>query len=173
MDPLTWLEQLQRDLDAIRAAGVPDRDVAYGLMATRSGSDLDETLLTHADPILRLAWLLNVRAPALELRWLVKGVLATDKVYWEVLPLADLVARLRELELAAADRHGDVAAWLGTPVDNPELTRIRATAAALPDLLAADGPILRDRVRADIDAVQACTERGDLLDLAIDPGPRG
>lgn len=172
MDPTSWIDRLQHDLDALSRAGIADRDVAYALMATRSGHAIDEQLLAQADPIWRLAWLLNVRAPGLDLYWLVKGVLATDKVYWEVLPLAQLVDRLRELEFAASDVHGDVGAWLTTPGDQPELDCIRSAAACLDTIDTIAGPALRDKVAEDIAQVQACVERGDLLELASTRGPR-
>jgi len=114
-----------------------------------------------------------VRAPGLNLHWLVKAVLATDKVYWEVLPLSQLLDRLRELERAAADRHEDVQAWLSSPSDDPELTCIRVAAAGLDAVAAATGPDLRDRVTDDILQVQACVERGDLLEQVTNPGPHG
>lgn len=173
MDQHAWLDTLTAELDAVRADGIPDREVALALMAIRSGHPMEEKLLPHAETIWRLAWALNVRAPALDLHWLVKGVLATDKVYWEVVTLDELIGLLSDLERAVADHHRDVEAWLTTKTDDPELTRIRALAADLPLIASAQGPALEERVKQAIFLVQNCVERSDLLDQAIPPGPRG
>ncbi len=166
-----WIDDLDRATARAYKAGISDKDLAYALMATRCGHPIDSQLAEHADLVFKLAWLLNVRAPGLDLRWLIKGVLATDRVYWEVLPLGRLLDRLRALELAAAEEHGDVEQWLTLPRADPDTDPIRA-AAANPDRIgSASGDELREQVASDIAMVQRCVKQGDLLQL-IGPQPR-
>ncbi len=168
VDSLGWLRELEREVAEANARGAGDRELAYALMAVRSGQPVGEELAEQADLIWRLAWVLNVRAPGLDPRWLVKGVLATDKVYWEVEPLTGLVQRVAELERAAAADHGEVSRWLREAEADPELAPIRRTAAAHQTIAETRGAELHRRVRADIEQIQRCVQQSDLLARVID-----
>lgn len=168
VDSVGWLRELGRAVAAANAQGTGDRELAYALMAVRSGQPVDEALAEQADLIWRLAWVLNVRAPGLDPRWLVKGVLATDKVYWEVEPLSGLVERVAELESEVAAAHGEVSRWLREAEADPELAPIRRTAAEHQAIAEARGVELHQRVQADIAQVQRCVQRSDLLARIID-----
>ncbi len=168
VDSVGWLRELERAVAEVNARGTADRELAHGLMAVRSGQPVDEALAEQADLIWRLAWVLNVRAPGLDPRWLVKGVLATDKVYWGVEPLSGLVERVVELERVVAAAHGEVSRWLREAEADPELAPIRRTAAEHQPIAEARGTELHQRVRADIAQVQRCVQQSDLLAKVID-----
>jgi hypothetical protein len=163
MDRQGWLGRLIGGLAEANRAGISDKDLAYALMAARSGRPLTEQLVGHQDLIWRLAWVLNVRAPGLDLRWLIRSVLATDKVYWEVETLEGLLRVLADLEQSVAADHSDIEAWLSEGQDHPKLGPILAAAAKPERITDATGQTLAERVKADIAAVQECVERGNLL----------
>ena len=158
-----WLGRLIGGLAEANQAGMSDKDLAYALMAARAGLPLTDQLADHQDLIWRLAWALHVRAPGLNLRWLIHSVLATDQVYWEVETMEGLLQMLAELEQSVAANHSDIEAWLSEGQDHPEPGPILAAAAKPERITDATGQTLAERVKADIAAVHECVERGNLL----------
>jgi hypothetical protein len=168
----TCFDDLEQALDSAREDGVTDESLAYALIAVGAGFSFDEDLDKYSDLIMRMAWMVHVRAPALNLKWLVDGALALDRVYWGTLPLSRLVNNLRSLEESAHAEHGDVESWLASPVDDPDVVPIREAATRVGQIASASGTSLCDQVHKDIAEVKHCVVRGDLLALVIEPRAR-
>jgi hypothetical protein len=168
VDRDSFIDDLTAKLDEANQAGVTDKQLAYALMAINAGFPFDDALAPHGDLIWKLAWLLNVRAPGLDLRWLVKSALALDKVYWGVLPLRSLLDKVWELEQSAAVAFGDVNSWLSAGHEDENIGHIRAVAAQDAQITTASGEQLKERVNDAMAEVRDCVKTSDLLTLAID-----
>ena len=173
VDDKSWLAELGMEAERARHAGVTDKRLAYALHAVRAGFPFEPELAEYGDLIWKLAWLLNVRAPGLDLRWLIKGVLVVDRLYWEDLSLDHLLQILVDLEQLATDAYGELHAWLAeTPVD-PGIDPIRIAASRREEIAALSGSKLSEQVKDAMAEVNRCVQEGDLLALVADDLPRG
>lgn len=168
VDVDTWLRGLQEKTLRANRAGVDDTRLAYAIMAVGAGQPVGEDVAAQRELVQRIAWALYVRAPALDLRWLVKGVLDLDKVYRGDLDLASLLGKVRGMEAGpdhALDGCGQVA---GGGEQERAFGRIQRTAGRVERIVRLGGDRLRTAVTEDIDEVKRSVEDGGLLDLVID-----
>ena len=168
VDVDSWLRRLQEKTLRANRAGVDDTRLAYAIMAVGAGQPVGEDLATQRELVQRIAWALYVRAPALDLRWLVKGVLDLDKVYWGDLDLASLLGKVRGME-GDPDHVVDVCGQVpGGGEQERAVGRIQRTAGRVERIVRLGGDRLRTAVTEDIVEVKRNVEDGDLLDLVID-----
>lgn len=157
-----WFEHLRRLQATALVDGADEKALAYDLMSMRAGFGLPARSERHADFLWCLAWHLDVRAPALDLKWLLGAALALDKVHWGVLSLGDLVAQLEAQEAGLED----VDAWLMSEIQPKELAPLCRLASGEKRLLAEEGQALVELVEADRAEARRIAEEEDLLEQA-------
>jgi len=163
-----WLRGLQEETLCANRAGVDDTRLAYAVMAVGAGQPLGDDVAAQRELVQRIAWTLYVRAPALDLRWLVKGVLDLDKVYRGDLGLASLLGKVRGLE-GDPDLSGEASGEAPSGGERERaVDRIQRTAGRVERIVRLGGDRLRAAVTEDIAEVKRSVEDGDLLDLVID-----
>lgn len=164
IDVDSWLRALQNEALQANRAGVSDTRLAYSVIAVGAGQPVAEDARPHRELVQRIAWAVFVRAPALDLRWLVKGALDLDKVYWGDLELASLLGRVRSLE---QDRPPDPSPSASRD-RQPAVKKIQQVAGRLEQIAHFQGERLREAVSRDIFEVKQSAQDGDLLDMVID-----
>ncbi len=157
-----WFEHLRRLQATAQVDGADEKALAYDLMSMRAGFGLPARSERYADLLWCLAWHLDVRAPALDLKWLLGAALALDKVHWGVLSLGDLVAQLEAQEAGLED----VDAWLVSEIQPKELAPLCRLASGEKRLLAEEGQALVELVEADRAEARRIVEEEDLLEQA-------
>ena len=159
-----WFEHLHRLHAMAKADGANEKTLAYDLMSMRAGFGLPARSEPHADLLWCLAWHLDVRAPALDLKWLLGAALALDKVHWGVLSLGALFAQLEALE-AGLDE-GD--AWLMSEIQPKELVPLCRLASTEKRLMGERGQALAEFVEADQAEARCLVDEGALLERAAE-----
>ncbi|MBW2702477.1 MAG: hypothetical protein JRF33_16780 [Deltaproteobacteria bacterium] len=167
-----WFEHMRRLQALAQVGGADEKALAYDLMSMRAGFGLPTRSERFADTPMRsegqadflwcLVWHLDVRAPALDLKWLLGAALALDKVHWGVFSLGDLLAQLEALELGL----DDVDAWLMSEIQPKELAPLCRLASGEKHLMAEKGQALVVLVEADRAEARRIAEEEDLLDWA-------
>ena len=162
-----WFEHLRRLSALAVARGAEDSELAYDLMSLRAGFGLPERSQASADLLWCLAWHLGVRAPVLDIKWVVSASLVLDKVHWGKLSLLQVIEQLEALERG----YEQVDAWLRSEQPDPPLRPLARLAASPERLRGLQGAALEEAVRQDLGEALRFIEDAGLFEQALEQFP--
>lgn len=158
-DSISHIKELHDRLAQAHEANISDQALAYALMAVGIGAPIAANVSEHEDFIYLLGWEIFVRAPALQLSWLITPHVLLDRIYGNEMSIQDLLEIIECMEEGFSGHGGK---FPGSADDKE--TELRTLASQQKEIFKLKGSALRQAIFSSIQRVRTSCRDSGLLD---------